>query len=75
MQPPRTRYPVVGQPSEAGFTPAELHNLAWPHWKFGFIAVDFLVFKSADITHHAFLLMVLPTLNQYLQPSIVYDTF
>ena len=30
-QPPRTRYPVAGQPSGAGFTPAGLHDLARPH--------------------------------------------
>jgi len=29
--PPRTRYPVAGRPSGAGFTPAELHDLARPH--------------------------------------------
>jgi hypothetical protein len=32
-QPPRTRYPVVGLPSGAGFTPAGLHDLARPHIK------------------------------------------
>ena|GEM_PF-3772622 len=31
IQPPRTRCPVVGQPSGAGFTPAGLHDLARPH--------------------------------------------
>ncbi len=31
VQPPRTRYPVAGLPSGAGFTPAELHDLARPH--------------------------------------------
>jgi hypothetical protein len=30
-QSPRTRYPVAGLPSGAGFTPAELHDLARPH--------------------------------------------
>ena len=30
IQPPRTRYPVAGQPSGAGFSPARLHDLARP---------------------------------------------
>jgi hypothetical protein len=30
-QPPRTRYPVAGQPSGTGFSPAGLHDLARPH--------------------------------------------
>jgi len=30
-RPPRTRYPVAGQPSGAGFTPAGVHDLARPH--------------------------------------------
>src|SRR3990172_5650849 len=30
-RPPRTRYPVAGRPSGAGFPPAELHDLARPH--------------------------------------------
>ena len=30
-KPPRTCYPVAGQPSEAGFAPAGLHDLARPH--------------------------------------------
>ena len=30
-QPPRTRYPVDGLPSGAGFPPAGLHDLARPH--------------------------------------------
>ena len=29
--PPRTRYPVDGLPSGAGFSPARLHDLARPH--------------------------------------------
>ena len=33
IQPPRTCYPVAGQPSEAGFAPAGLHDLARPHVK------------------------------------------
>lgn len=31
LMPPRTRYPVAGLPSGAGFPPAELHDLARPH--------------------------------------------
>ena len=31
IQPPRTRYPVAGQPSGAGFAPAKLCDLARPH--------------------------------------------
>ena len=31
-QPPRTRYPVAGLPSGAGFAPAGLRDLARPHW-------------------------------------------
>ena len=30
-KPPKTRYPVAGLPSGAGFTPAGLHDLARPH--------------------------------------------
>jgi len=30
---PRTRYPVAGQPSGAGFTPAKICDLARPHTK------------------------------------------
>ncbi len=33
IEPPKTCYPVVGLPSEAGFTPAEIHDLARPHNK------------------------------------------
>jgi len=31
-KPPKTRYPVDGLPSGAGFAPAGLHDLARPHW-------------------------------------------
>src|SRR3990170_7404742 len=31
--PPKTRYPVAGQPSGTGFAPAGLHDLARPHNK------------------------------------------
>ena len=33
-KPPRTRYPVVGPPSGAGFTPARFHDLARPHSRY-----------------------------------------
>ena len=33
IEPPRTRYPVAGLPSGAGFPPAGLHDLARPHNK------------------------------------------
>ncbi|MBU0908049.1 MAG: hypothetical protein KJ717_00680 [Proteobacteria bacterium] len=41
IQPPRTCYPVVGQPSGAGFTPAEL-DLARPHNK----SVSFYIYSA-----------------------------
>ena len=38
---PRTRYPVAGQPSGAGFTPAKICDLARPHDYFFFFGTDF----------------------------------
>jgi len=32
-QPPRTCYPVAGQPSRTGFAPTRLCDLARPHWR------------------------------------------
>ena len=49
-RPPRTRYPVAGQPSGAGFTPAGVHDLARPHNKsVPFISLYFALFRFCAV--------------------------
>jgi hypothetical protein len=49
IQPPRTRYPVAGQPSGTGFPPARLRDLAQPHCR-----PDTYSFKSSRLPHTCF---------------------
>ena len=55
-KPPKTRYPVAGLPSGAGFPPAELHDLARPH-KYGVPGIPVPGIPNAAL---------LPTLPGYL---------
>ncbi|MFH0782314.1 MAG: hypothetical protein V2B20_10250, partial [Pseudomonadota bacterium] len=50
---PRTRYPVAGQPSGTGFSPARMYNLARPHKKSLFRALKNRPGKALQLTSNA----------------------